>query len=61
MTHVSLFEVEKLLHNKWKEYKNLNQTATRSHDKRFAHHGMIIVRSLERDLKAHVDKKKSVL
>ena len=56
MNHISVAEVEKLLENKWKQFKLLHEGG-RPSEKSFSRHAMLTVRSIERDLKEHVKKK----
>ena len=51
--YISVVEVEKLLENKWKQYKLLHDGG-RPKEKDFSRHAMLTVRSIERDLKEHV-------
>jgi len=53
MKYLSSYEIEKLLTDKWKEYKNLYENG-RVDDKSFGRHGMFIIKSLQKELKDKV-------
>jgi hypothetical protein len=57
MTYISKLDLEKILDDKWKEYRNRYEHGD-EHGKVFSKHAMLTVKGVGKDIKEHFSKKR---